>query len=46
MLRKISKNKLLLSFVLSIILGSIIIVPNIIIGRGIYSLCADFMDMV
>lgn len=42
MLRKISKNKLLLSFVLSIVLGSIIIVPNIIIGRGIYSLCADF----
>ena len=42
MLKRISNNKKLLSFLLSIILGSIIIVPNIIMGHGIYSLVADF----
>ena len=41
MINKIKNNKLLISFVLSIILGSIIVVPNIIVGRGIYSLSAD-----
>lgn len=44
MIRKIVKNKLLLSFILSIILGSIIVVPNIIVGHGIYSLSADLNE--
>ena len=42
MLKKIRNNKKLISFFLSIILGSIIIVPNIIMGHGIYNLIADF----
>ena len=44
MIRRILKNKLLLSFILSIILGSIIVVPNIIVGHGIYSLSADLNE--
>lgn len=42
MVKKIINNKLLLSFVLSLILGSLIIIPNIIAGRGIYYLVNDF----
>lgn len=41
MISKIKKNNLLLSFLLSIILGSLIVIPNIIVGHGIYSLSAD-----
>ena len=36
------KSKKLVSFLLSILLGTIIVVPNIIMGHGIYSLIADF----
>lgn len=36
------KNKALLAFVLSFLLGTLIILPNIIKGGGIYSLVSDF----
>lgn len=38
----IKNNKLLLSFLLCLILGFFIVVPNIIIGNGVYHLMADF----
>ena len=38
----IKNNKLLLSFLLCFILGFFIVVPNIIVGKGIYHLMADF----
>lgn len=41
-LRRISKNKILISFLLSLLLGTIIISPNLIAGKGIFSLIADF----
>lgn len=42
MLKRLRNNKILISFLLSIILGSIIVIPNIIMGHGIYNLVADF----
>lgn len=41
-LKKLLKNKTLLAFLLSFLLGTIIILPNIIKGHGVYSLIADF----
>lgn len=41
MIKKITKNKLLLSFLLSLLLGALIVVPNIIAGHGIYYLIDD-----
>ena len=41
-LKKIKNNNRLMAFLLSIFLGSIITVPNIIVGHGIYNLIADF----
>lgn len=41
-LKKILKSNALKAFLLSFLLGSIIILPNIIKGNGIYSLIADF----
>ena len=41
MKKLIKKKPLLSSFLLSILLGIIITLPNIIIGKGIYSLSAD-----
>lgn len=41
-MKKIMKNKMFLAFLLSFILGSIIVLPNIIINNGIFSLTADF----
>lgn len=41
-IKKIVKSKEFISFILSILLGSLIIVPNIIINKGIFSLTADF----
>ena len=41
MIKRIVNNKLLLSFLLSIILGSFIVVPNVIAGHGIYALSSD-----
>ena len=42
MLKKIYKNKFILAFLLSFILGCLIIIPNMIAGDGIYHLYADF----
>lgn len=42
MRKHIIKNKIIISFLLSLILGMIIIVPNMIAGKGIFSLVADF----
>lgn len=42
MLKKIYNNKALLAFLCSFILGSIIIVPYMIIGKGIFTLWADY----
>ena len=42
MLKRIKNNYKLISFLLCILLGSIIVVPNIIMGHGIYNLVADF----
>lgn len=41
-INKILKNKAFIAFILSFILGSLIIVPWIIKGDGIYNLIADF----
>ena len=41
-LKKLLKNKTLLAFLSSFLLGTIIILPNIIEGHGVYSLIADF----
>ena len=41
-MKKIINNKTLLAFLLSFILGSLIIIPNIIAGKGIYYLVNDF----
>ena len=41
-LKKILKSNAVKAFMLSFLLGTIIILPNIIEGRGIYSLIADF----
>lgn len=41
-LKQIMKNKTFLAFLLSFVLGSIIVIPNIIINNGIFSLTADF----
>jgi len=41
-MKKIISNKTLLAFLLSFLLGSLIIVPNIIVGKGIYYLVNDF----
>jgi uncharacterized membrane protein YfhO len=41
-MKKIINNKTLLSFLFSLILGCFIIVPNIIVGKGIYYLVNDF----
>lgn len=41
-LKKITNNKALLSFILSFLLGTLIILPTIIKGKGVYSLIADF----
>ncbi len=41
-MKKIYQNKLLLSFLLCFILGSILILPNMILGKGIFSLIADY----
>lgn len=42
MIKKITKNKALLAFLLSMLLGIIIILPNIIKGKGIFALIGDF----
>lgn len=42
MLKRLSHNKKLLAFFLSFLLGSLIIIPNMISGGGIYHLYADF----
>ncbi len=42
MIKKITKNKILMAFILSALLGTLIILPNIIINKGIYSLTKDF----
>lgn len=39
---KLFKNKAFIAFLCSFVLGAIIVVPNIIDGRGIYHLIADF----
>lgn len=41
-MKKILKRKALIAFLLSFILGALIIVPQIIKGHGIYNLIADF----
>ena len=41
-MKKVFSNKTFLAFVLSFMLGTIIIVPNIIGGKGIYNIWADF----
>jgi len=41
-MKKIINNKILLSFVLSFVLGCLIVIPNIIAGKGIYYLVNDF----
>ena len=41
-MKKIFNNKILLSFLFSLILGCLIVVPNIIAGGGIYYLVNDF----
>ena len=40
-IKKVIKNKRFQAFMLSFLLGLIITLPNIILGRGIYSLIAD-----
>lgn len=42
MLKKITNNKLLLAFLLSLLLGIFIVLPCLVSGRGIYSLTADY----
>lgn len=42
MIKKIYKNKALLAFLCSLVLGCIIIVPFIITGKGIFTLWADY----
>jgi len=42
MIKKIYRNKALLAFLCSFILGCIIIVPYIVIGKGIFTLWADY----
>lgn len=41
-IKKIVKNKCFISFMLSLLLGAFIIVPNIVINKGIFALTADF----
>lgn len=41
-MKKLFYNKTFLSFLLSFVLGSIIVIPNIIGGKGIYNIWADF----
>ena len=41
-MKKIIRNKLFLSFILSLCLGTIIVLPGIIAGMGIFSLVADY----
>lgn len=41
MIKKIYNNKKLLAFILSTLLGILIVLPNIIVGKGIYYLIAD-----
>ena len=42
MRKRISNNKLLLAFLLSFVLGLLLVLPNIILGKGIYHLMSDF----
>ena len=46
-MKKIIKNPLFLSFFLCLVLGACIIIPNIIVGGGIYHIIADldFQDI-
>ena len=41
-IKKLFKNKLLVTIILTFIIASSIIIPNIIAGHGIYTLIADF----
>lgn len=41
MIKKTTKNKILMAFLLSALLGALIVLPNIIINKGIYSLTKD-----
>ena len=41
MIKRVTKNKILMAFILSALLGSLIVLPNIIINKGIYSLTKD-----
>ena len=41
-IKKLFENKTFLAFLFSFILGTIIVLPNIIINKGIFSLTADF----
>ncbi len=40
--KKIFSNKALIALLLSLVLGMLIILPNIILGKGIFSLVSDF----
>lgn len=41
-MKKIFKSKLFLAFCLSFVLGCLIVLPNMIVGKGIYSLTSDY----
>jgi len=41
LINKLKNNKALLAFLLSLLLGCLIVLPNVIINKGIYSLIAD-----
>ena len=42
MIKKIFNSKAFFAFLLSLLLGSIIIIPNLIFGKGIFTLSGDF----
>ena len=39
--KKLTRNKALLAFLLSMLLGILMILPNIIVGKGIFALTGD-----
>ena len=41
-MKKIFKSKMFLAFILSFVLGCLIVLPNMIVGKGIYSLTSDY----
>lgn len=41
-IRQLFKNKGFIAFLLSFLLGSLIVVPNIVLNKGIYTVFADF----